>query len=239
MLGIEEPRGIIPACDVPLAKLEMIAEATSGIKEVTALKIGGITPTLQDGLECVVETVGNYNDETPIIYDMQKAGNDIPDMGEAFAEAVWSAGADAVILFPFAGIETEKAWIQACQDAGLIVYVGGHMTQPGFLAEDGGFINNPSKIYQIAAEMGIQRFVVPGNHPELVRTYRQLLMSEVLDEKFRLVAPGFITQGGNISETGTEAGKYFDAIVGRAITAHKNVEDMRTMIEKLVTQLSQ
>jgi orotidine-5'-phosphate decarboxylase len=238
MLEIDRPMGIIPACDVPIGKISKVAEATTDIQNISALKIGGIT-ALEYGLADVIETVKDYNDGIPIIFDYQKAGNDIPDMGQLFAETVYSAGADAVIIFPFAGIKTEKSWIRACQDAGLIVYVGGHMTHPGFLAKDGGFISDPSLIYQIAAEMGVQRFVVPGNHPELVRKYRQLLTSGVPGGKFRLVAPGFLTQGGNISETGLEAGPCWDAIIGRAITRHDSVADMRTAIIQMIKQISQ
>ncbi|MDD3151103.1 MAG: hypothetical protein PHV68_09780 [Candidatus Gastranaerophilales bacterium] len=237
MLKIGAPRGIIPACDVSLEKMTTIAEAIFGIKEITALKIGGITPTIEHGLAHIVEVIKDYNPKIPLIFDFQKAGNDIPEMGEPFAEAVYSAGADAVILFPFAGAKTERMWIEACQNAGLIVYVGGHMTQFGFLEEEGGVIVNPSRIYQIAAKMGVQRFVVPGNHPELVLKYQRLLASEVPDGKFRLVAPGFINQGGDISETGKEAGEYFDAIVGRAITQHDNILEMRKAIKQLVTQI--
>ena len=110
----------------------------------------------------MIKTIRKHT-KLPIIYDHQKAGTDIPDMGAKFMEAC--KGFDAVILFPQAGPDTEKAWIKAAQDAKMHVIIGGEMTHSGYLNETGGFLENnaPARIYEIAASMGVSEFVVPGN----------------------------------------------------------------------------
>jgi orotidine-5'-phosphate decarboxylase len=70
-------------------------------------------------------------------------------------------------------------------------------------------------MYRIAAKAGINNFVVPGNKPEVITQIKQLIEAEGVDPIF--YAPGFIAQGGSISETAKAAGKRWHAIVGRGI----------------------
>jgi orotate phosphoribosyltransferase len=169
----------------------------------------------------VAAVVNENSDGKLVIYDQQKAGNDIPDMGANFARAVAKAGVTAVILFPFTGPKTEEEWIKACQGEGLNVIVGGHMTHPRFLESQGGSIADsaPAKIYRQAAEMGVTDFVVPGNQANLVAKYRKLLEGILGENGFTLYAPGFVAQGGEVSSTGRVAGRNWHAIVGRGIYA--------------------
>ena len=175
---ISEPRSIIPACDVPnVQEFEDLVKQTCHIPKIGAYKIG-LELTIQYGLKSLVDIIGKYTN-LPVIYDHQKGATDIPELGTKFARACQSARVKAVILFPFGGLATEEQWIRACQDAGLIVLVGGHMTQKNFLQSEGGFIadNGPQKIYEVAVESGVTDFVVPGNKPELVVKYKSLLES--------------------------------------------------------------
>jgi len=176
----------------------------------------------------------------PIIYDHQKGGTDIPDLGPKFAKAVKSSGADAVILFPFGGGATAEAWIKSCQEEGLVVLVGGHMTQPKFLENEGGFIADfgPEAIYRLAAEKGVTNFVVPGNKTDYVLKYRQLLEEVLGVDNFILYAPGFISQGGDISETGKVAGSNWHAIVGSAIYKKEGIEAMRQAALEVTSQIT-
>lgn len=196
---------------------------------------------LELGLPEVVRRI-RYHSSLPIIYDHQKAGNDIPEMDKTFAEVCCRADVDAVILFPFSSPVTEERWIKAAQDTGLIVLVGGHMTVPKFLASQDGFIANnaPDRIYSIAAENGVRDFVVPGNKPEYVDQYRALLTGILGLDNFTLYAPGFITQGGNIAEAGKVAGKKWHAIVGSAIYGKDkpfSVEEMEAAAEEVTAQI--
>ena len=127
-------RSVIVACDVrSLTKLQEVVRATSGVFGIGGYKVG-MTLVIRYGLRQVVSVIQDTRAiPLPIIYDHQKGGTDIPELGPEFVLAVKDGGADAVILFPFGGCETERQWIQACRKEGLGVFVGGHMTQKGFL----------------------------------------------------------------------------------------------------------
>lgn len=213
-------KSIIPSCDVSdLTKLKNLVKETCSVEGISAYKIG-LELCIPYGICQVVDTIRKMSD-LPIIYDHQKAATDIPELGEKFVNAV--KGVDAVILFPFTGPETEKAWIKACKKAKLGVIVGGEMTHKGFLDSEQGFIKEtaPLKIYEIAAKLGINDFVVPGNKPEKIRMYKAFL--EARGIKPILYSPGLITQGGNLTESAKAAGNNWHAIIGRALYNSKNI----------------
>ena len=228
---IKTDKSIIPSCDVPdLERLQKLVRETCSVDGIGAYKIG-LELCLKYGIPKVVKAIRKHT-KLPIIYDHQKAGNDIPELGEKFAEAV--KGVDAIILFPFAGLETEKEWIKACKKAKLGIIVGGEMTHKGFLEEDNGFISNKEslKIYEIAAENGIRDFVVPGNKPEKIRLYRAFLEARGVKPVF--YSPGLIAQGGSITESAKAAGKSWHAIVGRALY---NAKDVNKAAKEMVKAL--
>jgi orotidine-5'-phosphate decarboxylase len=219
---IAEPRSIIPACDVLTEQeFEHLINQTYDIPGIGAYKVG-ISLALQYGLKTLVDKVRQYT-KLPVIYDHQKGGTDIPQLGSTFSGICRASGVDAVILFPFGGRATEKEWIKACQDEGLVVLVGGHMTQDNFLQSEGGFISDdgPRRIYEVAAESGVTDFVVPGNKTELVIKYKKLFQD--LGISYTLYAPGFVAQGGAITDCGKVAGERWHAIVGTAIYAAKDI----------------
>lgn len=233
---IDLPRSVIPACDVSsLEELERIVKETAEVPGIGGYKVG-LELVIRFGLPEVVRVVRFYT-QRPVIYDHQKGGTDIPELGVKFAQAVCKSSADAVILFPFGGAATEREWIKACQAEGLTVLVGGHMTRREFLVSEGGFINGtgPEQIYTIAAETGVRDFVVPGNKVEFVERYKRLL-DEILGEgEYTLYAPGFIAQGGDITETGEAAGDNWHAIVGRAIYGAENIKEAaRQVTSKII-----
>jgi len=236
---IGQQKSVIPACDVAdLQKLGELVEATAGVAGIGAYKVG-LELVIPFGLGRVTETIRKYS-QLPIIYDHQKGGTDIPELGPKFAKAVKSSGVNAVILFPFGGAATEEKWIKSCQEEGLVVLVGGHMTQEKFLDNEGGFISYdaPERIYKLAAKNNTTDFVVPGNKTDFVLQYRQVL-NEVLGEgNFILYAPGFISQGGDISETGKVAGANWHAIVGGAIYKKDGVEAMREAAQEVTSQIA-
>jgi len=214
----ELDRSIIVACDVTDIKtLRSLVKQTCDVRGIGGYKIG-FTLGLSYGLPEVVKNIREFTD-LPIIYDHQKAANDIPKMGGQFAQVCKNAGINSVILFPFTGPVSEADWIEACFEAGLHVMVGAHMTHDGFLETDGGSIEKdaPERIFTLASDMGVRDFVVPGNQPEMVLKYK-LLLEELLGVgQFRLFAPGFVGQGGSVSETAKVAGRYWSAIVGSGI----------------------
>ena len=220
---IKEDKAVVIAADVEnISELEQLVRETCNVKGIGGYKIG-LVLALRYGLVTVVNTIRKHT-SLPIIYDHQKGGTDIPKLGEKFAKVVAEAGIDGVILFPFGGAFTEREWIRSCQDAGLLVLIGGHMTQKEFLASEGGFIANgaPERIYSIAVDWGVRNFVVPGNKVEFVRKYREFLERDLGKSNFALWAPGFIVQGGVITEYALAAGPIWRAIVGSAIYGAKD-----------------
>ena len=217
---IKLKKSIIPSCDVDsLEKLSKLVKATCSVKGVGAYKIG-FELVIPFGMEKVVKAIRKHT-KLPIIYDHQKAGTDIPDMGLKFMKACKLA--DAVILFPQAGPETEAAWIKAAQQSKMKIIIGGEMTHQAFLKEAGGFIddNAPKRIYDIAASMGVTDFVIPGNKPDKSMEYFNLIKNKINNPVF--YSPGLITQGGSISGLAKKLDSWH-AIIGRAIYESKDMK---------------
>ncbi len=230
---IKLKRSIIPSCDVSdFGKLKNLIKETCSVEGIGAYKIG-FEICMPYGMPAVVDAIRKFTN-LPVIYDHQKAATDIPELGEKFAKAV--KGADAVILFPFAGPETEKEWIKACRKEKLGIIVGGEMTHKGFLESEGGFISEKEalKIYAIAAEEKINDYVVPGNKPDKIRLYRAFLEARGIKPVF--YSPGLISQGGNITESAKAAGDNWHAIVGRALY---NAKDVNKAAKEMVKSLRQ
>ena len=83
---ISRDRSIIPACDVEtLDELKRLVKATCAVEGVGGYKIG-FDLVIPYGMKKVVEEIRGLTD-LPIIYDHQKAGTDIPDMGKKFMRA--------------------------------------------------------------------------------------------------------------------------------------------------------
>lgn len=230
---IKIKKSIIPACDVDsLEKLQKLVKETCSVKGIGAYKIG-FELVIPFGMKEVVKTIRKYT-KLPIIYDHQKAGTDIPDTGEKFMKACKKSGVDAVIIFPQAGPSTEEAWIKAAKKQKLGIIVGGEMTHKEYLEVEYGFITNnaPQRIYEIAANHKVTDYVVPGNKPEKIKEYKQLIEDKGIKPVF--YSPGLITQGGDITESAVAAGDNWHAIVGRALF---NSKDIKKTAENLIKSL--
>ena len=229
---IPAKRSIIVAADVGnLNDFYNLVDCTIDISSIGGYKLGFSLAFL--GLRRAVEIIQKSNSQNrqnkKIIFDFQKAGNDIPETGKIFAQSMVNAGVDTVILFPFTGPVTQEAWTNACLDSGLNVIMGGIMTHEGFLQSEDGYIveNAPYKIYTRAAEMGIRHFVVPGS-PRRIVGLKKII--RLLDEKigqgdYALYAPGFISQGGDIGECTKIIPGEWHAIVGSAIYRAENMRE--------------
>jgi orotidine-5'-phosphate decarboxylase len=229
MSNPKEVRVIVAADVLTLKRLRRLATNVKDVLGIVGFKIG-FALAMQYGLRAVADVIKEIlGEEFLIIYDHQKAGNDIPDMGKQFAEVLRSAGIKTAILFPFAGPETQEEWTKNLSGNGIKVIIGGIMTINRFLEKEGGYISDgaPRKIYDLACDLGVRDFVVPGNKPELVKTIRGWLIDKIGEGTFTLYAPGFITQGGDISECGNVAGYRWYAIVGSAIHKKKTDEEQR------------
>lgn len=223
---ITQNRSLIPACDVDIDKFKEIVRETCDIEKIGGYKIGFYLG-LKYGLPKIAEIAKKFT-KKPLIYDHQKAGTDIPDTGKLFARVCKDSGIDAVILFPQAGPETEKAWIEACAEIDLGVIVGGLMTHKGYVKSDGGYLDDDAilNMYLTAAKMGVKDFVVPGNKPEKIAEIKKVLEENNTSPVF--YSPGFLSQGGEIKESAKSAGDCFHAIVGRAIYTSEKIRETAT-----------
>lgn len=229
---IKRDRSVIPSCDVELETYERIIKETADIDGVGGYKIGFFLG-LECGLSKIVEITRKYTDK-PIIYDHQKAGTDIPDLGKIFAKRCSKAGVDAIIIFPQSGPETERVWIEAAKEENLGVIVGGLMTHPKYKRSEGGYLADEAilEMYTLAADLGVTDFVVPGNKLEDIRKIKEVLEESGITPTF--YAPGFVAQGGEITEAAKVAGNYWHAIVGRGIY---KTNDMKKAALELTSKL--
>lgn len=232
-------RSLIIAADVPTPRrLRKLAEAAKGIQGVGAFKLGSSLAYrgLQNAVSVVRDVLGN---SCLIIFDAQKAGNDIPATGSLFARDLRRAKVDAGILFPFTGPKTQTEWTHACIEEGIEVLTGGMMTHPQFLVSEGGYIDDgaPERIYKLACNLGVTNFVVPGNKINWVRKIYTWLVEELGEGNFTLYAPGFLTQGGEISECGSVAGENWHVIVGSGIYKRQRTRERRAVMRKLCRQI--
>lgn len=230
---IAQQKSIIPACDVDIERYERLVRETADLDCIGGYKLG-FALGLSIGLPRAVE-IARRSTQKPLIYDHQKAATDIPATGAVFMRVMKEAGIDAVILFPQAGVETERAWITAARDEGLGVIVGGLMTHKGYLRSEGGFIADDAvlDIYTQAAKEGVVDYVVPGNNPAAIEKIRAMLGRVSVDPV--LYSPGFVAQGGSVGGSARAAGERFHAIVGRGIY---EADDMRAAAAALGEQLS-
>jgi orotidine-5'-phosphate decarboxylase len=226
-------RSVIVACDVrTISELENLVRQTCDVEGIGGYKVGSIL-AIRCGLPEVVRSIRNFTD-MPVLYDHQKSMTDIPDLAEEFVSTVKDSGVDALIGFPLSGPLTLERWIEACKENDLEVIVGGEMTHPKYKKSEGGYLADEAldDIYLSAARFGINNFVVPGNKKERVLHYREILQF-VQDLTF--YAPGFVAQGGVITDIAKIAGPRWHAIIGRVIYSAKNI---RAAAEEMTRQLT-
>jgi orotidine-5'-phosphate decarboxylase len=229
----ESGRSISFAADVEPELFETTVRQLEGVPGLTSVKIG-FEVGLGLGLKNAVEIV--HDSGLSAVYDHQKGGNDIPATGENFGRAMKRAGVDAAILFPFAGPITQRKWTRELMGRGIRVISGAEMTHDGIQAsgdgQSGGYVHGAAfeRMFELAADLGAKDFVVPGNKPDRVAAYRAFFDREIGEGNYSLWAPGFLTQGGDVSATGAVAGPNFNAIVGSGIYG---AEDPRGVAQHL------
>jgi orotidine-5'-phosphate decarboxylase len=204
---------------VPALDLTRIDDALALVQRVAHEEIVygfkvGFSLALGYGLPMIVNRIKEISLRAAVIYDHQKAGTDIPDTGKLFARCMSAAGVDEAIIFPQSGPKTLKAWVEALQSEGLKVIVGGLMTHPGYLASEGGFIQESGmvEIYRRARNLGVNSFVVPLTKPELTLG---VVREAGLDEESEFFTPGLGSQGGDLTQFGFLKKHY--VIVGRSL----------------------
>jgi len=234
----KDKHGIIVSCDFSsIEKLERIIKETCPLNFIQGYKIG-MTLVLKNGIQKVTGAVRKHTD-LPIIYDHQKFGTDIAEIcsGEIL-QIIKDAGADALVVFPHAGIETLKSIIKECFRIGLIPIVGGDMSHTGYYVEDGGYIDEGAsqKIYIDAATIGVTHFILPCSKLERIKIYMHKLVNIVSNPQI------FITGiREEVSEEFLEACKIIHsynsyAVIGRGITEEENFGSAAGKFWKIVQE---
>jgi orotidine-5'-phosphate decarboxylase len=218
---INQETGIILAADVfTLEELRRLVEIGAVSSEVVAVKVG-FTLGLKYGLPAVVEAVSKAS-KIPVIYDHQKAGTDIPQMGKPFAAVCRDAGVKGVIFFPQAGPRTLEGFVKAAFDSGLTPIVGLVMTHDAYLKSEGGYIvdDAPEMMARTAAELGVRDFVLPGTKPEVIARFAAGPLAQVKGAS--IMMPGIGSQGGSLRNAFQAAKPHRRfAIIGSAIYGAK------------------
>ena len=215
---IDQPRSLVLACDVDsLDRLSILCDAVEQTPGVSAVKIG-FTLVCRFGMQAVVDVI-RHRTSAKIIYDHQKGGTDIPDLATEFARV--TDPVDAVILFPMSGPHSQRAFTQALQERRKPVLIGAAMTHKGFLASQGGYIDDSAldRIFIQAVESGVRDFVFPGTDPAMIRRLRATVEKQVSAGDYDIFAPGLIVQGGSIDGLRESAGPRWHAIIGRAVAS--------------------
>jgi orotidine-5'-phosphate decarboxylase len=79
-------------------------------------------------------------------------------------------------------------------------------------------------MYTLAAEKGVNHFIVPGNKPVVIKQYHKLLSKIVKEPEYCM--PGIGKQGGDIkSSFDTLEGAPAYAIIGASIYEHADMAD--------------
>jgi orotidine-5'-phosphate decarboxylase len=242
--------GIIVACDVTTdEELSNLVRDTCDTDGVVAYKIGA-SLALKYGLghigRCISEECSKV-----MIYDHQKFGTDIPDLGGGpVLEVIKEAGFEALILFPLAGPETLEWSIRGdpnhtnpaasgCIKVGLVPIVGSMMTHKRFIASEGGYIRDdaPQNIFETSARLGVRYFVLPATKPSVALQLFLTAKKEVPNPIFMFPGVGKSFQGGDLSALQITEDEPSYAIIGREIYLAQDVKSAVTHLAELVSSM--
>uniref|UniRef100_A0A7C4S8D1 Orotidine 5'-phosphate decarboxylase n=1 Tax=Geoglobus ahangari TaxID=113653 RepID=A0A7C4S8D1_9EURY len=156
----------------------------------------------------------------PVIADFKIA--DIPYTSSLIAEIAFENRAKAVTTHGFVGKDVIEAVKKVAGRYDGEVYVVTELSSKGgreFMAKVS------EKIVEIANETGCDGLIVPATRPERIKEIRS-------KTSLKLIAPGVITQGGEIKDT-LDAGAD-GIIVGRAIYNAKDPKEEAKKIWELI-----
>jgi orotidine-5'-phosphate decarboxylase len=229
-------KGVVWSPDVDPDEFENIMKQIGDAEGLVGVKVGfevGLGLSLAEATRIVRE----YSN-AKVLYDHQKAGNDIPDTSVNFLRTMIRGGVDGAILFPFTGPETQTAWTKALQSEGLGVFTGAEMTHKRFRKAEGGSVPDSSleRIMDLGLELGVNDFIVPGNKAKSVEKWRKKIERVRGVGQYALAAPGFVDQGGSITEAGSVAGEIWHPIIGRGVHANADMSP-REAVEFYTRQL--
>jgi len=206
---IKAKRSLILDCDFGTDLYEMIARDASGLDRVGGYRVGPRVG-LAYGLSKAVENIRKY-DSKPIIYE--QTGIDTMESGMEFIRALRKAGVDAVIIFPQAGHEAERVWIEAALERDLGVIIGRPASRHKCLKSEGGYLmdNALLKTALNAADSGVRDFAISGSDPAEIMGMRKALQAWGTEPVF--YSQDFLEEGGYMTDLAKAAGNRWHAII--------------------------
>ncbi len=206
---IRGERSLILDCDFGADLHEKIVKDTSDLESVGGYRIG-YNAALSYGLPKTVELTRKHTDK-PVIYE--QPGIDTLESGMENIRALKRAGIDAVIIFPQAGYEAERAWIEAALEQDLGVIIGRPASRHKCLKSEGGYLMDEALLKTAfrAANSGVRDFAISGSDPAEIREMRKALESKGIEPVF--YSRDFLEEGGYMTDLAKAAGKRWHAIV--------------------------
>ncbi len=220
MAEFEQEKKLFVALDVPESGLRSL------IVNTTSAGAGGYfipgTRALDLGLSYIADNIRIVNGAVPLIYDHQTAGSDISENAKKFMSSVQSSGINKVVIYPSTDLEGAQTWIESGVDHQLDVIVGKELT-----SETPPTDERYDDIYRLAAKLGIREFMLPGNKPDRIKHYRQVIEEVLSKEPYTIYAAGFGNRRGTIPKFARAAGvrNGWGIIVGRDIHQSSNTRE--------------
>ncbi|WP_321421306.1 orotidine-5'-phosphate decarboxylase [uncultured Methanobacterium sp.] len=214
---MEVKNKIILALDVP--SIEKAVELMDKVSDyLDTVKIG-YPLVLAEGLESVSRVKEEY--DCKVICDFKVA--DIPATNQKIADVTFQAGADAIIVHGFVGVDSATSCIESANQHGKEIFLLTEMSHPGASR----FLQPVSMdIARMGVEMGITNYVGPSTRLDRLGKIRQIIGKDSF-----LISPGVGVQGGNPKDTL----EFADAlIIGRSIyLAPDPVEVLESIIDSI------
>jgi len=175
---------------------------------------------LSEGLSIITDIKARF--DIPIFADLKVA--DVPVTNDRIVKLASKAGADAIMLHGFIGLDAITSAQNADDDIKLFLIT--QLTNPGGLEFTAQFTDEFSNI---ARHMNLSGVQAPGNRPEVVNKVRGIVGPDLM-----IVCCGVGAQGGLYGHA-IAAGADFE-IIGRAIYQADNpkatVRDIKQEIQK-------
>jgi len=229
MTQIKKRPGIMAAFDMEdAASAIWLAEELNGAKGNFAIKIGRPLE-MQTGKE-IISKVRDATD-LPIVYDGKIA--DIPYISAKISEIAYDAGADAVIIHAFVGMDVVREVVNL-RGGDVITVI--EMTHPGSVEclepMSETLIRNVSAI-------GVDGVVLPATRPDRVKHLSGLLSCDCGESETYIISPGIHAQGAAPGDAIVNGSDY--EVVGRAIyqsddpksEAERIYQEVLSRLEKL------
>lgn len=207
--------GVILAIDVSgMDGIKMLVEVGEELEGVVGYKPGALSLLCSNGLPSLSKEMRKITGK-PLIMDWQKLVPDYPmeeptrealiESAKGFSNILKRAKIQGAVIYPsltaFDPLP-QTVYTERIAEKGVEPFVVGRFTSDGGLIKEGGVLpdNTPELIYEQAAKEGVKYFIMPGNRPEEVGGFMELVLKNMPVPEPEIGMPGHGLQGGTIKE---------------------------------------